>query len=238
MRTSGEGSQNTYHCWFAYPLYAEGMRKDFDPSLLSSRNFYRLLTAVVVPRPIAWVSSTSAEGVDNLAPHSFFTVASVSPPIVQFTSVGEKDTLRNIRARGEFVVNLAPAELMPEVNATGTNFPSDVSEFDAAGLTREAGRTVGVPRVGESPAALECRMHTVLPIGDCVVVFGEVTYAVVDSSILDGSHPRIDLLAPLARLGLDEWGTLGSVEELKRIRKDDWPGDFRPIDRSSAGSDP
>lgn len=238
MRISDEGLQKAYHCSFAYALYAEGMRKDFDPSLLSSRNFYRLLTAVVVPRPIAWVSSTSAEGVDNLAPHSFFTVASVSPPIVQFTSVGEKDTLRNIRARGEFVVNLAPAGLMPEVNATGTNFPSDVSEFDAAGLTREAGRTVGVPRVVESPAALECRLHTVLPIGDCVVVFGEVTYAVVDSSILDGSHPRIDLLAPLARLGLDEWGTLGSVEELKRIRKDDWPGDFRPTDRSNAGSDP
>jgi flavin reductase (DIM6/NTAB) family NADH-FMN oxidoreductase RutF len=208
------------------------MRKDFDPGQLTSRDFYRLLTAVVVPRPIAWVSTTSAEGVDNLAPHSFFTVASVNPPIVQFTSVGEKDSLRNIRARGEFVVNLAPAGLMPEVNATGTNFPPDVSEFDAAGLTREAARTVGVPRVAESPVALECRLHAAMPIGDCVVVFGEVTHAAVDSNILDGSHPRIELLEPLARLGLDEWGTTGSVRELKRIRKDDWPGDFRRKNRS------
>ncbi|GAA3669831.1 flavin reductase family protein [Arthrobacter ginkgonis] len=208
------------------------MRKDFDPGQLTPRDFYRLLTAVVVPRPIAWVSSTSAEGVDNLAPHSFFTVASVNPPIVQFTSVGEKDSLRNIRATGEFVVNLAPAELMPEVNATGTNFPPDVSEFDAAGLTREAARSVGVPRVAESPVALECRLHTALPIGDCVVVFGKVTHAAVDLSVLEGSHPRIDLLEPLARLGLDEWATTGSVRELKRIRKDEWPGEFRPKNRS------
>ena len=71
------------------------MRTDFSPSAASARDFYRLLTAVVVPRPIAWVSSVSPEGVDNLAPHSFFTVASTNPPIVQFTSVGEKDSLRN-----------------------------------------------------------------------------------------------------------------------------------------------
>ncbi|XTR51729.1 flavin reductase family protein [Pseudarthrobacter sp. So.54] len=108
------------------------MRTDFDPATTSARDFYRLLTAVVVPRPIAWVSSVSPEGVDNLAPHSFFTVASTNPPIVQFTSVGEKDSLRNITESGEVVVNLAPAALLEEVNATGTNFPPDVSEFDAA----------------------------------------------------------------------------------------------------------
>jgi flavin reductase (DIM6/NTAB) family NADH-FMN oxidoreductase RutF len=72
---------------------------------MTAGDFYRLLTAVVVPRPIAWVSNTSTEGVDNLAPHSFFTVASVSPPIVQFTSVGEKDSLRNIEATEQFVIN-------------------------------------------------------------------------------------------------------------------------------------
>jgi flavin reductase (DIM6/NTAB) family NADH-FMN oxidoreductase RutF len=208
------------------------MRRDFDPNELSPRDFYRLLTAVVVPRPIAWVSSRSTEGVDNLAPHSFFTVASLNPPIVQFTSVGEKDSLRNIRTRGEFVVNLAPVGLMAEVNATGTNFPPDVSEFDATGLTREAGRTVGVPRVSESPVALECQLHSTVAIGDCVLVFGEITYAVVDSDILDGDHPRIDLLEPLARLGLDEWGTTGSVSDLKRIRNADWPGKFRRKNRS------
>jgi flavin reductase (DIM6/NTAB) family NADH-FMN oxidoreductase RutF len=202
------------------------MRHDFDPGELPSRDFYRLLTAVVVPRPIAWVSSRSPEGVDNLAPHSFFTVASVNPPVIQFTSVGEKDSLRNIRSSGEFVVNLAPAGLMAEVNATGTNFPPDVSEFDAVGVSREEGRTVAAARVAESPVSLECRLHSTTAIGDCVLVFGEVTHAAVDSDVLDGSHPRIDLLEPLARLGLDEWAVTGEVMELKRIRADDWPVGF------------
>lgn len=210
------------------------MRKDFSPDELPGGDFYRLLTAVVVPRPIAWVSSTSAGGVDNLAPHSFFTVASVTPPIVQFTSVGRKDSLRNILDRREFVVNLAPADLMAEVNATGTNFPPDVSEFDAAGLTREQSLTVGVPRVAESPVALECRLHSTLEMGDCVLVFGEVTHAAISTDVLEGSHPRIDLLEPLARLGRDEWGHLGPVEELGRIRRSEWPGNFRRRDEPEA----
>jgi flavin reductase (DIM6/NTAB) family NADH-FMN oxidoreductase RutF len=210
------------------------MRKDFSPDELPGGDFYRLLTAVVVPRPIAWVSSTSADGVDNLAPHSFFTVASVTPPIIQFTSVGRKDSLRNILERREFVVNLAPADLMAEVNATGTNFPPDVSEFDAAGLTREEGLTVTVPRVAESPVALECRLHSTLEMGDCVLVFGEVTHAAISTDVLEGSHPRIDLLEPLARLGRDEWGHLGPVEELGRIRRSDWPGHFRRRDEPGA----
>jgi flavin reductase (DIM6/NTAB) family NADH-FMN oxidoreductase RutF len=206
------------------------MRKDFSPAELTSAEFYRLLTAVIVPRPIAWVSSTSATGVDNLAPHSFYTVASVTPPIIQFTSVGRKDTLRNINERGEFVVNLAPAEFLAEINATGTNFPPEISEFDAAGLTREASLTVSVPRVAQSPVALECRLHSTLAMGDCVLVFGEVTHAAVSADVLEGNHPRIELLGPLARLGRDEWGRLGPVEELRRIRKADWPGDFRHRD--------
>lgn len=197
---------------------------------MSAGDFYRLLTAVVVPRPIAWVSSVSPEGVDNLAPHSFFTVASTNPPIVQFTSVGEKDSLRNITESKEFVVNLAPAALLEEVNATGTNFPPDVSEFDAAGLTREPSLTVAAPRVKESLAVLECRLHSVLPMGDSTLVFGEVTHAAVSDEVLEGSHPRIDLLEPLSRLGLDEWGTQSTVQELKRIRLKDWPGPFRPKD--------
>ncbi|MCU1532269.1 MAG: flavin reductase [Arthrobacter sp.] len=169
---------------------------------------------------------------DNLAPHSFFTVASVNPPIIQFTSVGEKDSLRNISTTREFVVNLAPLELLAEVNATGTSFSPDVSEFDAAGLTREESRTVAVPRVAESPVALECKLHSTLAMGDCVLVFGEVTHAVVASGVLEGTHPRIHLLKPLSRLGLDEWGTTGPVTEAKRIRTSEWPGDFRRKDRS------
>ncbi|MFI5085421.1 MAG: flavin reductase family protein [Actinomycetales bacterium] len=203
------------------------MRTDFDPQALSSAEFYRLLTSVVVPRPIAWVSSTSAAGVDNLAPHSFFTVASVDPPVVQFTSVGRKDSLRNILETGEFVVNLAPASLMPEVNATGTNFPPDVSEFEMAGLEREPSGRVRPPRVRLSPAVLECTLHSTLALGDCVLVFGQVVHAAVAAEVLDGSHPDVGRLDPLARLGGDEWGLLGRVLELRRIRRADWPGSFR-----------
>jgi len=198
-------------------------RVAFSPGELSGREFYQLLTAVIVPRPIAWVSTTDANGLDNLAPHSFFTVSSVNPPIVQFTSVGEKDSLRNILVTGEFVVNIAPAELIEEVNGTGTGFPPEVSEFDAVGVAREASLTVRPPRVRDSPVALECTLYKVLPIGDCTVIFGQVRHAVVSSRVLAGRHPRIDLLAPLSRLGLDEWATVGSIQELKRTRLADWP---------------
>ncbi|WP_312178397.1 flavin reductase family protein [Arthrobacter sp.] len=204
------------------------MRTDFDPAAMGGRAFYRLLTSVVVPRPIAWVSSVSADGVDNLAPHSFFTVASVTPPIVSFTSVGEKDSLRNIRQTGEFVISLAPEELFEAVNATGTNFPAEVSEFDAAGLTREPSATVKPSRVAASPVALECRLHEIHPVGDCFVVYGEITCAAVRTEVLDAAgHPRIEMLRPLSRLGLNEWGTLGEIKDITRIRAEDWPGHYR-----------
>lgn len=181
-------------------------------------SFVRAVKSVVVPRPIAWVSSVSAAGVDNLAPHSFFTVASSTPTIVQFVSVGEKDSLRNIRHSREFVVNLAPARLFEQINATGTDYPPEISEFDAVGLTREPSRTVSAPRVAESPAAIECRLHgEPLPIGDSFLVFGEVTHVVVDGTALDERGPLVGSLDPIARLGRDEWGELGRIRSARRI---------------------
>ena len=197
---------------------------------MPTRAFYKLMTALVVPRPIAWVSTRSAEGVDNLAPHSFFTVACTDPPVVQFTSVGRKDSLRNVEATGEFVVNVATEALFEQVNATGTNFPSDEGEFDAVGVEREASLRVTPFRVARSPAAFECVLHATTSFGDCTVVFGRVVHAVVDSEVLDGDHPRIELLAPLSRLGRDEWGTAGRIREISRIRYDDWPGHYGPTD--------
>ncbi|MDJ0355229.1 flavin reductase family protein [Paenarthrobacter sp. PH39-S1] len=150
------------------------MRTEIRRTDASARDYYRLLTALVVPRPIAWVSSTSAEGIDNIAPHSFYTVASVEPPVIQFTSVGAKDTLRNVEEIGEFVVHLASEDLFEQVNATGTNFPPEISEFDAVGLTREPSLTVRPPRIREAAAALECRLHRIIPVGDCHLILGEV----------------------------------------------------------------
>jgi flavin reductase (DIM6/NTAB) family NADH-FMN oxidoreductase RutF len=193
------------------------VRSDFDPDRLGPGRFYRLLNSVVVPRPIAWVSSTSPAGVDNLAPHSFFTVASVTPPIVQFTSVGEKDSVRNIRETGEFVVNFASEPLFLKINATATEFPRDISEFDAAEVEREPSKRVRPPRVAASPVALECVLHEVIPVGDCFLVLGRVVYAAVASDALDGDHPNVHRLRPLARLGGDEWATVGPVREIARI---------------------
>ena len=207
------------------------MRTNLDPGELGPRLFYKLLTSVVVPRPIAWVSTRSAEGVDNLAPHSFFTVSCVDPPMVQFTSVGVKDSLRNVRATGEFVVCLATEALFEHVNATGTNFPAGVSEFSEVGLTPEPSTHVAPPRVAESPVALECRLHEALELGDSTVVIGRVVHAAVAAEVFDGDPqdgglPAIDRLRPLARLGRDEWSTIGEVLDITRIPHRDWPGHF------------
>lgn len=84
-------------------------------------------------------------------------------------------------------------------------------------------------RVAQSPAAIECRLHSTLELGDCTLVFGEVTHIAVASDVLDGGgHPLVDKLRPLSRLGLDEWGTIGDVKEIQRIRASDWPREFRP----------
>lgn len=198
------------------------MRIDFDPAGLDRNTFYRLLTATVVPRPIAWVSTTSADGTDNLAPHSFFTISCVSPPIVQFTSVGRKDSVRNAEATGQFVVNLAPEHLFEQINATATEFPGDVSEFDEVGVAREPSARVKPPRVAASPVALECELHSTMTLGDSTVVFGRVVHAAVSADMLDDGHPEIRSMRPLTRLGKDEWGTLGEVLELKRIPLAQW----------------
>ncbi|GAA2164900.1 flavin reductase (DIM6/NTAB) family NADH-FMN oxidoreductase RutF [Humibacillus xanthopallidus] len=203
------------------------MRRDFPllhgpaESRLRAGAAYRLLTASVVPRPIAWVSSRSVDGVDNLAPHSFYTVVSTDPPMVAFTSVGRKDTLDNVEATREFVVNLTPEWLFEQVNGTGTDYPSGVSEFDAEGLQREESLTVAPPRVAESPVVLECRLHEVRPTGNCWVVVGEVLHVAVAEDVLDESvpgSPHVDIhrIKPLSRLGRDEWGLLGEIREIAR----------------------
>ncbi|TDD25017.1 flavin reductase family protein [Kribbella turkmenica] len=204
------------------------MRVDLDPEELGRREFYAALNSVVVPRPIAWVSSRSADGVLNLAPHSFFTVSCVRPPMVQFTSVGRKDSLNNVEATGEFVVNFAAEPLFAQVNATATDFPAEISEFEAVGLTTEPSRTVAVPRVAESPVAIECTLHTTLELGDSTVVIGRVRQLAVDEAVMVDGHPEIQRLRPLARLGRDEWSTIGEVRSISRIRRSDWPGHYTP----------
>jgi flavin reductase (DIM6/NTAB) family NADH-FMN oxidoreductase RutF len=202
-------------------------RVDMDPAALGAGAFYSFLTSVVVPRPIAWVSTRSPGGIDNLAPHSFFTVSSVDPPIVQFTSVGRKDSLSNVEQTREFVVCLAPERLFEEINATGTDFPAEVSEFDAVGIEREPSLHVAPPRVARSPMALECTLHSTVNFGLGTVVMGRVVHAVVDEEVLENGRPAIDRLKPLSRLGANEWGTHGQIREINRIAYRDWPGHYK-----------
>jgi flavin reductase (DIM6/NTAB) family NADH-FMN oxidoreductase RutF len=204
------------------------VRTDLDPADLGVRRFYKLLTATVVPRPIAWVSTLAPDGTPNLAPHSFFTVSNTDPPIVQFTSVGRKDSLTNVEATREFVVALTPERLFEQVNATGTDFPPHIDEFAAVGLTREKSERVAPFRVAESPVALECVLHSTVNLGNCTVVFGRVLLASIDSDVLDGEHPVFERLAPLSRLGKDEWGLPPAVREITRIAYSDWPGHYDP----------
>jgi len=200
-------------------------RTSFDPAEMEPRAFYRVLNSVVVPRPIAWVCSRSTEGVHNLAPHSFYTVACVDPPIVQFTSVGRKDSLRNVEATGEFTVSLTPEALFEQINATGTDFPADLSEAEAAGVRLEPADRVQALRVAESPVSLECTLHSTLRLGDSTVVLGRVVHVSVWSEAVRDGRPRIEHLRPLARLGGNEWSTIGEVREIARIPYRAWAED-------------
>ena len=184
---------------------------------------YPWLTASLIPRAIAWVSTVSGDGVDNLAPHSFTTVAGIDPPTVCFVSVGAKDTLANARATGEFVLNIGSAALLEAMNDSATDFPGQLSEFDEAQLRREPSRVVTPPRVHGAPVVFECRVSGEYEIGNCTMVFGEVVHLAARTDVVaaDGlpDPARVD---PLARLGRSEWSRLGEVFSLDRIRYDDW----------------
>jgi flavin reductase (DIM6/NTAB) family NADH-FMN oxidoreductase RutF len=192
-------------------------RLELDTASLGPRGAYPWFTSLVLPRPIAWVSTLSAAGVDNLAPHSFFTVASDEPPVVQFTSMGPKDSLRNVLETGEFVVNLVPYALREVANLTATEYPPDISEFDAVGVEREPSVAVRPFRVAGSPAVLECVLEDTRTFGRATVVFGRVVHiAVAEYAVVDG-RPRVDLLDPVARLGGAEWCRVGEVFRLRRV---------------------
>jgi flavin reductase (DIM6/NTAB) family NADH-FMN oxidoreductase RutF len=207
------------------PVTDPAERVHFDPAEMEVRAFYRVLNSVVVPRPIAWVCSRSAEGVVNLAPHSFYTVACVDPPVVQFTSVGRKDSLRNVEATGEFTVSLTPEPLFEKINASGTDFPAGVSEAEEIGIRLEPSERVGVPRVAESPVSVECTLHSTVRLGDSTVVFGRVRMISAWTSAVRDGRPRIEELRPLARLGGNEWSTIGEVREIPRIPYRHWAED-------------
>ncbi len=203
---------------------------EISPENVPWQSMYKILIGTVVPRPIGWVSSQDEAGQANLAPFSFYTVVCGSPPTVLFcpmvrASDGKiKDTLRNVRATGEFVVNAATEALAAAVNLSAVEFEAQVNEFEIAGLTAAPSVRVRPPRVAESPINLECRVTQIVDLGDAPgagsVVIGQVVYAHIAEAVLIGSD-KIDLeqLKPIARLAGSAYARVTDVFEMARPPK-------------------
>jgi flavin reductase (DIM6/NTAB) family NADH-FMN oxidoreductase RutF len=186
--------------------------------------------ACVVPRPIGWISTVDPEGNRNLAPFSFFNAVSEQPPTVMFCANGphleggEKDSVRNARATGEFVVNLATWELRQAVNTSSKRVPHGFDEFDLAELDSQPSLLVRPPRVAATPIALECKVVAIheLP-GEEInrMVVGRVLGIHIADELLVHGHVSIPRLRPIARLGYREYAVVNEVFEMSRPR--DWP---------------
>ena len=188
--------------------------------------------AIVVPRPIGWISTLSAEGVPNLAPYSYFNAVADNPPQVMFSASnnhkhgGLKDAVADAQSTGEFVVNVATWDLREQMNASAVPAPHDVDEFEYAGLSKTESRLVRCPRVAESPLHLECRytqsveLPSDVPGDQNTLVFGEVVGVHIDESLLvDG---RIDYfkVRPVGRLGYLDYVEVNNSFAMARP---DWP---------------
>ena len=182
-----------------------------DPAAAQPRDVYKLMVGAIVPRPIAFVSTLSADGVLNLAPFSFFTAISANPPVICFSPMirssdgNQKDTLRNIEATGEFVVNVVSEDIAAQMNICSQEFPPEVDEFAASGLTPLASEAVKPPRVAESHIQMECRLVQVVhvspkPLGGSIVL-GEVLRFHVDDAIVGNFAIDPDKLRPIGRMG-------------------------------------
>lgn len=182
-----------------------------DPREQDYRNIYKLMVGVIVPRPIAFVSTVSKEGVRNLAPFSFFTGISANPPVICFSpmvrgSDGErKDTLRNIEATREFVVNVVSEEFAGQMNQCSAEFPPEVDEFEICGLTPIPSDLVKPPRVKESRVNMECRLVLTMdvspkPLGGSIVL-GEVLRFHVADEVIEDFKVDPDLLRAIGRMG-------------------------------------
>lgn len=193
---------------------------EFPPAGRSGTEIGHLLNAIVVPRAIAWVSTLSPDGVANLAPHSYYTVASTTPPVVLFVSSGVKDTLRNIQATGEFVVNVVSEELAEAMNLTAADFPPHLSEFAFAGLEQAPSVTVRPPRVARSPAALECRLLEIRPVGNpaSYVIFGQVQHIRVSPRVWRNGRIDPALLRPVGRLAGSDYSYTRLLFRMPRPR--------------------
>jgi len=194
-----------------------------DPQ--SFEGFNRVLTGVVVPRPIAFVSTMSKDGLINLAPYSFFNAVAYDPPTIVFSSsrhAGDKrkDTLAHIEETGEFVVNIVVDDIAEAMNRTAAEYPSEVSEFEIAGLTPAPSQQVKPPRVAESPVNMECRLLQVVPLGQGDhqhgLVIGQIVLMHIRDDIIEGHRINHQRLKPTGRLAGNMYCHTSEVFEMVR----------------------
>lgn len=179
----------------------------FDLADTESRDRYKLLSGLVVPRPIGWIGTRRADGTNNLAPFSFFNVVSSSPPVVLFSAGAHaerpKDSAALAEETGEFTVNIVSEEVVEAMSVTSGVFDSWDDEFAIAGLTPIKGIRVDAPLVAESPANLECHVSQVIRLGETGhtrIVFGDVVVIHVESRVLDGTRINGDALRAVGRM--------------------------------------
>lgn len=193
-----------------------------DPQTLPPHDIYRLLIGCVVPRPIAWVSSLSADGVANLAPFSFFMGVCGDPPTIAFSSgrrlTAKKDTVHNLEATGDFVVNIVDDDLAEPMNQTSGEYPPEIDEFTLTGLTPAPGVKVQAPRVAEAPINLECRVAQIIPVGrgPHSLVLGEIVYFHVRDDLYHNGRIDMHALRPVGRLAGHLYTHVHDIFEMKR----------------------
>ncbi len=194
-----------------------------DPSDVAAEQAYRLLTGIVVPRPIAWVTTQSPSGIVNLAPFSAFTYVAPHPPMLAI-SVGRKagiykDTAHNILNNEEFVVHIADSTLMTAVHESSTEHPPDVSEVEELNLETLPGERVKVPRLAAAPIAMECRFRQCLEFGETRsrLLVGEVLVFHIRDGLLNNGKIETEALDPIARIGGPRYARLGEIFTLKPV---------------------
>lgn len=196
-----------------------------DPCAHAATEIYKLLIGSVVPRPIAFVSTISAEGIPNLAPFSFFNVICANPPVVSFASgfrTPEKDTLANVRANGEFVVNIVTEEIAEQMNLCSGDYQAGVDEFKVSGLTPAPSDLIRPPRVAESPMNMECKVLQILdistrPMGGSLII-GEVVRFHMRRAMMHDFRIDPDELRAIGRMGGSEYTRTRDRFEMLRPR--------------------
>jgi flavin reductase (DIM6/NTAB) family NADH-FMN oxidoreductase RutF len=189
--------------------------------------FYQLMTALVVPRPIGWISTISVEGVRNIAPYSYFNLMGSDPFYVAFGSSGVKDSLANLREVPQFVANIVTMDLLERMNFTSGDFPRDEDEFAWAGLTPIPAAKVRPFRVGEAKAHLECEVVQIVSDRNTNIVLGRIVHAHVDPSVWKDGRVDAKLLNPVCRLAGSGYASLGTLVNVQRSQWKNIEGTLR-----------